>query len=87
MKSRAGPTFLHQKKKVRRKKSEAVSRETACQVLLSLVSEEVMENEQEHETGKVVTGTVETRTMTVTLGKDTDNDRSINERYPVLACA
>ena len=55
------------RKEARRKRSEAVSRETACQVLLSFTGEEANEP-AEIET--VESRIVETGTMTETLGRD-----------------
>ena len=53
----------------RRKRSEAVSRETACQVLLSFTSEETNKPSEIETVGSRI---VETGTMTETLGKDTE---------------
>ena len=57
------------RKEARRKRSEAVSRETACQVLLSFTGEEANEP-AEIET--VESRIVETGTTAETLGKDTE---------------
>ena len=67
-KSRAGSTYTR-RKEARRKRSEAVSRETACQVLLSFTSEETNEPAEIETVGSRI---VETGTMTETLGKDTE---------------